>query len=188
MEVKIMNNVGTKTIETERLILRRIKLSDAEDVFAWANDNEVSRYVTWKPHKNMRVTKKYLLRCVLSYIRKDYYRWCIVLKETGRAIGTIGAHAENRRIKAIELGYVLLRSCWGKGIMTEAVKAVQDYLFDKAGYNRIAAKHAPENPASGKVMLKAGMQYEGIQRQGGKNNEGNLIDLACYAILKSDRV
>jgi ribosomal-protein-alanine N-acetyltransferase len=176
-----------KTIigETERLILRHITLADAEDMFyGWANDPRVTEHVTWKPHKDIEETKSVISRWIEQYAGGKL-ELCIELKETGKVIGSLGVHDGNPKIKSISIGYCLSHAYWNKGIMTEAVKAMCNYLFSQ-GHNRIEAVHHTGNPASGKVMLKAGMQYEGIKRQGAVDSDGNLCDVACYAILKDD--
>lgn len=89
-------------------------------------------------------------------------------------------------MNAAEIGYCLGRAYWGRGIMPEALCAVLDFMFDEAGFNRIAACHDVGNPKSGRVMEKSGMKYEGTLRQAGKNNQG-ICDIACYAVLRSDR-
>jgi RimJ/RimL family protein N-acetyltransferase len=106
-------------------------------------------------------------------------------KEDGTVIGSISAVKLDENINAAEIGYCLGRAYWGRGIMPEALRAVMDYLFDEAEVNRIAAYHDVNNPRSGRVMQKAGMQYEGTHRQAGKNNRG-ICDLVCYAALRSD--
>jgi ribosomal-protein-alanine N-acetyltransferase len=179
----------TKVIETERLILRRITLDDAEDMFyGWANDPRISEYMTWSPHADIEVTKQvisYWLKCMEE--GSSPHNWCIVFKETGKAIGTIGVHEGSKRTRTGYAGYCISHAYWNKGIMTEALSAVCDYLFDETDYNRIEAVHDIENPSSGRVMEKVGMRYEGIKRQGCMNGNGKFVDVGCYAILKEDR-
>lgn len=179
-----MQHRGTQTITTERLVLRRFRLDDAALMFYnWANDAEVTRYLTWQPHGDISVTTGVLRSWVNDYRRPDFYQWAIEYE--GTLIGAIGAHEPNENLKSIAVGYCMGRSWWGRGIMTEALKAVIGYLFS-IGANRIWAIHHVNNPASGRVMEKSGMQYEGIIRQGGKNNIGVLHDVRQYAIVASD--
>ena len=83
------------------------------------------------------------------------------------------------------MGYCMSRAHWRKGVMPEALKAVVDFLFDEVGFNRIEAEHDVNNPASGRVMEKAALRYEGTLRQSGRNNQG-IVDLVWRAILRSD--
>ena len=184
----MLNHKGTVTIETERLILRPFTMEDVEPMFhRWANDELVCRYMTWPPHESMEVTRALLTRWTGSYDAKDYYNWAIVLKGSDpKPIGNISTACVNEKILGATMGYCMGRAHWGKGIMTEALKAVVDFFFDQVGCNRIDADHDIENPASGRVMAKAGMRFEGTARQGGRTNRG-IVDICHWAILKEDR-
>ena len=176
-----MEHLGTKTIETERLILRRFAIEDAPAMFAnWASDPEVTKYLTWQPHKNPEVTRMLITEWVASYKREDYYQWAIELKGFG-IIGSIGVVDVSESKQEAELGYCIGKAHWGKGIMPEAVKAVINFLFDEIHFRRITAKHDIENPNSGRVMAKAGMTCDGVLRGGGCNNRG-IVDIVCYSI------
>ena len=85
----------------------------------------------------------------------------------------------------MELGYCIGKRWWGRGLMTEAVRAVVGYLFAEVGVRRVCAQHDTENPASGAVMRKAGMTKDGVLRQGGRNNRG-IVDTAVYSILREE--
>jgi len=181
-----LNHLGTKTIETDRLILRKFILTDAEDMhYNWANDDDVTRYITWATHKDIEETKRVIAEYVNDSMRDNYYHWCIVLKETNEAVGSIGAFRLYDDLKLFEIGYCIGKKFWNKGITTEAMKAIITYFFEEVGVNRIEARHDTKNPASGRVMIKSGLQLEGILRQSGKNNTG-ITDSAVYAILKED--
>jgi ribosomal-protein-alanine N-acetyltransferase len=151
----------------------------------WANDPDVTKYLTWPPHENMNVTRSIVTSWVESYHKEDYYHWMIVLKETGEPIGSLLASCVGR-VPSAHIGYCIGKNWWHRGIMSEALAAVLDYLFAQAGMNRIEARHDVRNPHSGGVMKKCGMTYEGTARQGGRNNQG-ICDLSCYAVLRCDR-
>ncbi|MCI9086594.1 MAG: GNAT family N-acetyltransferase [Clostridia bacterium] len=181
-----MNHKGTQTIETKRLILRQFKISDAKQMFDnWANDIEVTKYLTWSPHGSPEVTKALLSDWVSSYQNDSYYNWCIELKETSQAIGSIGTVKILEYIDAVSIGYCIAKEYWRKGIMTEALNAVIKFFFDEVGVNRIAAAHDTDNPASGRVMAKCGMKYEGTFIQAASNNHG-ICDIAVYGLVKRD--
>lgn len=180
-----MNHVGTKTIETERLLLRKFEMKDASSMYNnWANDDEVTKYITWSSHKNIEESKSFISEIINKYT-ENKYQWAIELKENKEVIGDISAPRIFENIETVEMGYVLGRKYWNKGIVTEALKALIQFFFKEVGVNRIEAKHDINNPASGEVMKKCGMQFEGILRQAGKNNTG-ICDLAVYSILKDD--
>lgn len=92
----------------------------------------------------------------------------------------------NEDVSMVQVGYCIAKTWWHKGIMTEALQAVIDYLFDIVNVNRIECKHDPRNPNSGKVMRKCGMKYEGTMRSSYRNNQG-ICDACYYALLKSER-
>ena len=110
----------------------------------------------------------------------------IVLKELGEPIGSISVVNHRDDIAEAEIGYCIGRPWWRKGITSEALAAVMEYLFDEVGMNRIEAKHDVNNPNSGNVMKKCSMVFEGISRSGDRNNQG-ICDTATYAILRTDR-
>lgn len=147
-----------KTLETERLILRELKLEDAEEVYKnWTSDDDVSRYVRWCTHKNIEETKEYLKYEIKRCEEGNYYTWGITLKENSELIGAIAAFpSEDNRI---ELGYNISQKHWNKGYTTEALKRVMDYLINDIGIKHFRCAHAVLNPASGRVMQKAGFKY-----------------------------
>ena len=182
-----MKHIGTKELETDRILLRRISVDDAEKMYNnWASDPEVSKYVTWPTHKDINVTKDLLKMWEAEYTNSSCYRWCVVLKENNEPIGTIDVVKSEDSYEIAEIGYCISKEYWGKGIMTECAKRVLKFLFEEVGYNRIQATHALENPASGRVMQKIGMQYEGTIRDGNRLNQGKLCDVAMYSILKRE--
>ena len=182
----MLTHKGTQTIETSRLILRRAVREDAEPMFRnWATDPEVTKYLTWPMHENVEITQTLLERWAASYERDDYYHWMIVLKELGEPIGSISVVRQNDRVEEAEIGYCIGSCWWHRGIVTEALAAVIEYLFTEVGMNRVAARHDPNNPHSGGVMRKCGMKYEGTHRACDRNNQG-ICDAAQYAILRSE--
>ena len=182
----MLTHKGTQTIETSRLILRRAIREDAEPMFRnWASDPEVTKFLTWPAHSNIAVSEMVIGSWLQEYEKDNYYQWMIVLKELGEPIGSISVVRQNDRVEEAEIGYCIGNRWWHKGIMTEALSAVIAYLFDKVGMNRVAARHAPNNPHSGGVMRKCGMKYEGTHRASDRNNQG-ICDAAQYAILRSE--
>ena len=182
-----MNRTGTRTIETERLRLRRFTMDDAEDMYrSWACDPQVTKYLTWPAHESAEVSRAILALWIPQYEDGAFFNWAIEWKETGAVIGNISVVRLFEELEAADIGYCLGRAFWGRGIMTEALRAVMAFLFDEAGLNRVAASHDANNPGSGRVMEKAGMRYEGIMRQAGRNNTG-VCDLVWHAMIRSDR-
>ena len=183
-----MTHCGTKTLKTDRLILRKFKLNDAEAMYKnWASDEEVTKFLMWKPHSSGEETKKILKDWINHYSEENYYNWAIVLKENAdEPIGNIAVVNMNEETSTMHIGYCIGRKWWHKGITSEALKAVMDFLFDEVNANRIESRHDPRNPHSGGVMKKCGMKYEGTLRSSDWNNTG-ICDACWYALLKSER-
>lgn len=181
-----MNHIGTKTLETERLILRKFKEEDANDLFNnWASDSCVTKFMTWPTHENLD-TSKYVIGLWLNeYSNSNYYNWCIEIKKLGQAIGAISVVSIDENVEAVEIGYCIGKEYWNKGIVTEAFLSIIKFLFEEVDVKRIAARHDTNNPASGAVMKKCGLKFEGVNRKAGKNNTG-ICDMAVYSILKEE--
>ena len=183
-----MKHLGTLTLETQRLILRKTLESDYEPMFRnWADDERVTRYLTWTPYESAEQLKDTYHQYLLDNQNKpDFYGWKIVSKKSGEPIGAIDVVNLREDIEEAEIGYCLGTAWWHLGIMTEAFQRVIRFLIEEVGVNRITATHDPRNPHSGDVMKKCGLRYEGTSRQAGKTNQGIFCDLARYAILKED--
>ena len=181
-----MENKGTKTLETDRLILRQFKPEDAESMFNnWASDSEVTRFLTWQAHSDVNVTRELLKDWISRYTDLSYYNWIIELKESHEVVGSISAVKVDDKKEAVDMGYCMGKAWWGNGIMPEALKRIIAFFFEEVGDNRIAACHDVNNPKSGRVMDKAGMKPEGVLRAAGFNNLG-VCDEVWHSIIKSD--
>jgi ribosomal-protein-alanine N-acetyltransferase len=183
----MLNNKGTIQLETDRLLLRRLKKSDAKDMLKnWAGDNEVTKYLSWKTHENINITKGILQKWIESYNNTEFYQWGIVIKKNKKLIGSIGVVEESIKMHKCEVGYCIGKEHWNQGIMTEALRKVLDFLLSDIGFIRVHSVHHIDNPASGKVMQKAGMKYEGRLRKFLLNNKGIPVDCEMYSIIKED--
>lgn len=170
---------------TPRLRLRKLNMRDAQDIYRYSRDPEVARHVLWEAHRSIGDSRAYLRYMLRRYRSHEPASWGIELIETGRIIGTIGFMWVQEDNAAAEVGYSLARDCWGRGFMTEALRAVIQYGFDHMSLNRIEAQHETTNPASGAVMRKCHMQHEGTLRSR-LYNKGRYVDVELYAILKRD--
>ncbi len=178
----MITHKGTKKIVTERLILRQFTPDDANAMFEnWANDQKVTKFLTWQPHSSPEETRGLLEQWCKAYESCATYNWAIEFE--GQIIGNISVVRSSDTNEYAELGYCMGTAYWGKGIMTEAAKAVIDYLFRQVGMHRVGIAHATENPASGRVAQKCGLRYEGTKRHYYKTKEGKFLDIAWYAIL-----
>ena len=181
-----MNLIGTKKIETERLILRRLTIKDYEAAFRnWCSNPNVARYTLWDVHKSPETTKNLFTMWEKEYEKNDTFRWIVELKSTHELIGTIDVASKHfLPFETAEIGYCYGEDYWGRGYATEALKRVIKYLFDEVEIEVIFADHMERNPNSGKVMKKAGLSFEGIERGRVLDRDGNRNDLLCYSILK----
>ena len=175
----------SKLFETERLVLRRHELSDAEDMYKnYCSNDNVTKFLSWNTHESLEATKEYLKNVALpKYEKENTYMWAVVLKETNEVIGCIEASKVDLNFKSVMFGWVLSEKYWGQGLMPEAARVIRDYLFDE-GFVRIWAYHNKDNPKSGRVMQKIGMFHEGSLKKYSFDNKGNFIDCELYAITK----
>lgn len=175
-----------RTFATPRLRLRPPAPGDAAAVFAsYARDPEVTRYVSWRAHPTIAVTRKFLADyCVAGRTRGDVFSWLITLAEGGDVAGMIDLRPVTTRV---EVGYVLARRYWGRGLMTEAVGAVVDWAIAQRDVQRVWAVVDLENLASQRVLEKVGMEREGVLRRWTvfPNQGATARDVWCYARIKA---
>ena len=176
---------GTRELCTKRLKLRKYMLSDAIYMYKnYASDERVTRFLTWTPYKCIEDVESFLADRIAEYAYETMYHWAIELE--GEIIGSISTTFIDEKNHSCEIGYCIGYDYWNKGFTSEALIAVIDFLFNEIGINRIMAKHDIENPASGKVMLKCNMTYEGTLRKHYLRFDGTYSDSLVYSILKSD--
>lgn len=172
-------------IDTPRLILRRMTLRDAHDLYDYSRDPEVARHVLWTAHRSVWETKAYIRYVLQQYRLGEPSSWVIVDRESMKAVGTIGFMSFSAENSTVEVGYSLARSHWNRGLMTEALEAVLREVFTVLKLNRVEAQHFSANPSSGRVMEKCGMTHEGHLRQR-IWNKGEFLDVEMWAILRRD--
>jgi len=174
-----------ETLETERLYLRKPVMVDATPIFEqYAQDRDVTRFLTWKPHSSLEDTKKFLQRCIRVWKEGTSFPWAIIRKSDNQLIGMI--EIVSMDFSGALVGFVLAKPYWGKGYMKEALQKIiqwcltQEYLF------RVWAFCDVDNKASARVMKKAGMKKEGILRRWITlpQIDNNPRDCYCYAVVK----
>jgi ribosomal-protein-alanine N-acetyltransferase len=181
-----MNHKVTRTIETERLILRKFTKGDIRLAYKnWTSDKAVTKYLRWPTHKDLSVTERVLNDWIASYQNPAYYQWAIELKSIGEPIGTISVVDMNEKLGIVHIGYCIGSKWWNQGITSEAFSSVIPFLFEEVGVNRIESQHDPNNPNSGKVMKKCGLKYEGTLRQADYSNQG-IVDACIYSLLRDE--
>ena len=180
-----MRDIGTRLLRGKRVILRRFTVDDAEAMHQnWATDPRVTETVTWEPHRDVQETRALLKAWVKAYDKAWTYRWAIETTD-GKLIGSIDFVNFSVAHQRGEVGFCLAYDNWNQGYTTEALRLLIAFMFNEVGLNRIEARHLMDNPASGRVMEKVGMQKEGLHRQM-IFMKGAYRDMVRYAILKQD--
>ncbi|MEK4760013.1 GNAT family N-acetyltransferase [Viridibacillus sp. FSL E2-0187] len=172
-------------LETERLILRKISFEDLNDMHTYCSNEEVARNCTWNKHESLADTEEFVRFILNKYEFDQYALWGIEDKETGILIGTIDFVSWQPKQQIAEIGYAISQAYWGRGIVTEAAKAVIAFGFEEMDLVRIQAKCLIKNVGSARVMEKVGMSYEGIIRKG-LLVKGTHHDLKLYSILREE--
>ena len=166
-------------IETDRLILRKFRKDDAFFMYVnWASDPEVTKFLTFPPHKNVEVTQMIIDRWLKEYEKEETARFCITIKGKDEPVG--GIDVVNLFNGIPEIGYVLSRKYWGNGYMTEACKALVSYLFE-LGYHKICICANVDNIGSNRVIQKCGFT---LSKQFTKEIKGINQLINCYYLDK----
>lgn len=172
--------------ETERLIIRQWEETDAEDLYEYAKDPIISKYLKFKPYTSIQEAHERISKILLKYKNNEVETpYAIVLKEEKKVVGSIDIDNYSQKAEGIiEVGYILNGHYHGKGYMTEALVGMFKHIKRQNIAKRIICKHDTENQKSGNVMKRAGMTFEGILRKAGDfNNTHKRYDIAVYSIL-----
>ncbi len=160
-------------------------MGDLEDMFAYSSDEEVTRFLRWGPHRALEETERYIREVLRKYEEGKDGPWGIEYRETGRLVGSIHLMKVSVQHNKAEIGFVLSRPYWNKGLMSEALKRVLEYSFEGIGFNRIEGLCLVDNQAGKGVMEKVGMQQEGVLREH-LFQKGEFRDFIVYSMLKRD--
>jgi putative acetyltransferase len=174
-----------KTMQTRRLLLRPWRMEDLADFYAYAKDPEIGPNAGWKPHSSIDESREILE----GFVGNEEVN-AIVLKETGRAVGSLGLHPDRLSHEGAgpcrEVGYVLSRDCWGLGLMTEAVRRAERYAFEEMGLSLLSVAHFPFNARSRRVIEKCGFRYEKTLSGSCTDYRGVKMDEVCYRMTRGD--
>ena len=173
-----------KTLETSRLLLRLPTLDDMATIFQkYTQDQEVTKYLIWRPHENINVTREFIYRCIQCWKEESAFPWVVIRKKDGELVGMIELRIDKL---SADLGYVIAREYWGNGYATEITKTIVDWAMAQENIYRIWATCDIENIASARVLEKAGMQREGILRRYmiHPNISDEPRDSYCYSKVK----
>lgn len=183
-----MKLIGTQKLETNRLLLRRLKIEDYKEAFNnWYKDREVAEKSLWHEHKNEEETKEIFALWSDEYERDNTFRWIIELKETKELIGLIDSQQSRfEEYGAFEVGFCLTKKYWNNNYMTEALKEVIRFFMEEVEVNVVYAECTSDNIASKRVMEKANMYLEGTLKNRITDREYNIKDLLSYSITRDD--
>ena len=174
-----------RELETQRLKLRKLREDDAESIFNnWATDPEVTKFLTWYPHKDISETEKILNQWLEEYGKPDCYRYGIESKQTGELMGMIdvvGYHHGNP-----VLGSAMGRRFWNQGYNTEALKAVVKEL-QTVGFDTIVAEAADANIGSNTVIKKCGFELVGTWESKISDKKPDILPVNSYRLFKNKR-
>lgn len=177
--------VNPPPLESERILLRRLNMRDATDIFEYSRDPEVARHVLWSAHTSPSESRSYIRYMLRRYRMGRPSSWGIVWKETGARDRHHRLYVDSARKRLCRGGLFARPRVLEPRVMTEALKLVLRFSFDRLRLNRVEAQHEVDNLASGAVMRKAGMRREGTLRQR-LCNKGRFVDVDLYAIVRSD--
>ncbi len=175
------------TLNTEHLMLRKLKTCDTDDMYEYARLPQVTQYLTWIEHPNKAYTHRYLEFIKDQYADGDFYDWALILKDREKMIGTCGFTSFDVQNNSAEIGYVVNPEYQSNGYATEAVREVMRFGFMNLNLHRITARFIDGNTASLAVMKKCGMRYEGCAKSS-MYIKGVYRDIHTCAILSSEYI
>lgn len=179
---------GTQRIESARLTLRPFDAGDGESILRnWISDKEIQSNYGEPVCKTLEEARQYIARVCAQYERGDYYRWIIVEKASDECIGQIAFYDMNIRHRTAEVEYCIGKAFQRQGYAVESLKAVVAFSFAQTSIDRIQAFHRGRNPISGKVLLRAGLKYEGTQKGAFRyQDSGEIDDKVCYGLSREE--
>ena len=182
----MLTHIGTRRIETERLVLRRFEYSDDNNMLDyWIADPAIQSMYSEPVYTTKQAVKELLDKYIGAYEKNDYYRWAVVFKKTGECIGQIAYFLVDSKNHFAEIEYCIGSSYQRNGLATEATKAVIHYGFDNMNLHKVQICHKSINLPSRKVIEKCGFVYEGTLRDF-FYIDGQYVDRLYYSILKKE--
>lgn len=178
---------GFPRIETERLILRKITMDDAADIFEYAHLPEVSEFLIWYPHITIQDSIDFIKFAEEKFASEEWIIFGIEIKEKKKLIGSIDIRGWIGVNSCAEIGYVISKDFWNKGIVTEALKSLIKFCFEELHLNRLESHCEEANTGSWHVMEKCGMKYEGTLREKVFVKE-RYRSMKMYSILRNEQI
>ena len=158
----MLTHIGTQTIETERLMLRRFRYADDHAMLKyWISDETVQKMYSEPVYSTRAEVKQLLDKYITSYEKSDYYRWAVILKENNQCIGQIAYFLVDNKNHFGEIEYCIGTAFQNKGYATEATRAVVSFGFDSIHLHKVQICTKSINAKSKRVIEKCGFTYEG---------------------------
>ncbi len=171
-------------IQTERLLLRLFSPEDAAELELYADDEDILATTSASEVPGSGMVGEWIDVRLERYEKKQGIDFAVVHRKSHKIIGAIGLGVEYAKDESMQLGYWIGKEYWNQGYCTEAAKRVLKYGFEVLGLHRIFSRHFASNPASGRVLQKIGMKYEGTLREAYKHQD-KFEDIVCYGLLKN---
>ncbi|MGD8191196.1 GNAT family N-acetyltransferase [Brevibacillus ginsengisoli] len=178
-----MNNFPR--LETDRFILRQLRLEDAKDLFQYFSLDEVTEYYDLASFVEVSQAEELIRSWNERFEKQQGFRWAICTSTDNRVMGTCGFHNWSKEHYKAEIGYELAPEFWRQGVMTEVVGQVIAFGFEQLGLNRIEAFIDPGNIASRKLLEKVGLHEEGHLKEC-FYEKGRFVDAVLFAVVKND--
>jgi [ribosomal protein S5]-alanine N-acetyltransferase len=172
-------------LQTPRLLLRKLRMEDAADMFEYAQDAEIAASGLWLPYTKLQQSADDIAADLKAYEVGTALDWAVEHGADRKMIGRINLGDYHRRDQRADLGYAYNRRYWGQGYATEAARAVLAFAFGSLGLNRVGAVVLPDNLGSITVLTRLGFQQEGVQRQF-TQLRGRPEDLLCFSLLRAE--
>jgi len=177
---------GRRSSKTPRLRLRPFEPDDAPALFEIAHNPAVTRFTTWDAHRTDEDSREFISNYALgSYLQGVPDPYAIVARDTNQLIGATGCRWTSEPNRCMEFGYWLTEPYWGRGLATEAARALVAHVFATYPVERLQAHYIEGNSASGRVLEKVGLRFEGIRRRALFHRE-RFWDLYCYAAIRGE--
>lgn len=185
MDIKKLENIPV--VDCGTFVLRAIGIQDAQDMYEYAGDDEVTAKLSWPSHRSVEDTKRSIYENFLTRPERGLPNaYAIVWKENNKMIGTCDFWHVDFKNSCGEIGYVINKEYWNKGIVTRALKELIKFGFEYLELERIQIAHATDNPSSKRVIEKCDFRFEGLTRYSEKRKTGEFVDHKIYSILKGE--
>ena len=182
----MLTHIGTQTIETERLILRRVEFTDGTSMLRnWIADEKIQSLYSEPTYETEEAVKELLTKYITSYEKEDYYRWAVIDKETNECIGQIAYFLVDSKNHFAEIEYCIGAEFQCRGFATEATKAVINFGFEQMNLHKVQICTKTINIPSKRVIEKCGFTYEGTLRDYFYMN-GEYVGRLYFSILRSE--